>query len=210
MRAGPEGDCMRRRDPHQNKTAPRVRNGKVHSINRYRPTPSYWTASQPCVIIDREPPGKGYKHYLRKRDILNFIEILPDWEQLSQGLNAILLAQGEELTDGWYAPGVVAICAWSRDPWRRFSPEWYFEHQEALGRLNVECRKDGPEYLCKFDSRTIRDYQLLHVLLHELGHHHDRINTRSQNECSRGEPYAEEYGIRWEKQIWERYTRVFD
>jgi hypothetical protein len=200
---------MRRRDPHQNKTAPRVYNGKVRSANRCMQTPSYWTTEQKAVIIDRESPGKGFKHYLRKNDIAAFLQILPDWADVSRGLNAVIMARGEELTDGWYAPGVVAICAWTRDPWKRFSPAWFFEHRAVLDRLDVPCRKSGNEYLCMFDERSIRGFQLLHVLLHELGHHHDRMHTRTLRDCARGEPYAERYSAIGERSIWREYNRLF-
>ena len=47
-----------------------------------------------------------------------------------------------------------------------------------------------------YDSWTegqARAFQLLHVFLHELGHHHDLITTRRQLRGGRGEAYAERY-----------------
>ena len=62
--------------------------------------------------------------------------------------------------------------------------------------------------LCHFTETSARGYQLLSVLLHELGHHHDRLTTRSR--CvGRGEPYAERYAIEHTDLIWERYLRAF-
>lgn len=51
--------------------------------------------------------------------------------------------------------------------------------------------------------------QLRHILLHELGHHHDRMTTRSQFESSRGENYAEQYALRYADGIWDEYFRLF-
>ena len=63
-------------------------------------------------------------------------------------------------------------------------------------------------YLCKFTEAQARAYQLLHILLHELGHH-DRITTKSQKRASRGEPYAEAYALTYEAKIWDVYQRRF-
>jgi hypothetical protein len=48
----------------------------------------------------------------------------------------------------------------------------------------------------RFTEGQARAYQLLHILPHELGHHHDRITTRSRRRSARGEPYAEAYANR--------------
>ena len=50
----------------------------------------------------------------------------------------------------------------------------------------------------------------MHILLHELGHHHDRITTRSKVRASRGDSYAEQYALRYADRIWDEYFRVFD
>jgi len=50
-----------------------------------------------------------------KRDIERFINLLPDWEELSIGLNAIVLAPGNGRCDGWHRPGIVALCAWEME-----------------------------------------------------------------------------------------------
>jgi hypothetical protein len=49
----------------------------------------------------------------------------------------------------------------------------------------------------------------MHVLLHELGHHHDRITTRSQRDAARGESYAEAYAMRYVEALWHRYFSEF-
>jgi hypothetical protein len=64
--------------------------------------------------MDIEKPGKGYTHFLKKRDIVQFLEILPHWEEIENEFDAVLLAQGGG-PDGWYLNGVVGICAWDKD-----------------------------------------------------------------------------------------------
>jgi len=191
------------------KTTPRVRDGRVAHKQRRSPTPTYWNTTQRVPVVDRERPGPGFRHILRRQDVLAFLELLPEWDVLSQGLDAIVLAEGDDGSDGWYDLGVIGICAWERQLWREVIPEWYQEHKGLLERLGVPCERRRDAVLCHFTEATIRGYQLVHILVHELGHHHDRITTRSQVECARGEPYAEAYAARHEEEIWQRYGAVF-
>lgn len=191
------------------KVTPKVKGGKVQKKNSYQVTPTYWNTYQEVPVIDRERPGPGYKHFLRKNDILDFICILPDWEQLSSGLDAVLLAKGETDCDGWYDFGVVGICAWNKNEWIKATKWYYNDHQEIFARLNVKCEQKGDFYVCKFDAPAIRAYQLLHIFLHELGHHHDRMSTKSKWRSARGENYAEQYAFKYEKTIWDRYMETF-
>jgi len=46
-------------------------------------------------------------------------------------------------------------------------------------------------------------------LLHELGHHHDRMTTKSKRTASRGEGYAERYALAYADRIWESYLNEF-
>ena len=68
---------------------------------------------------------------------------------------------------------------------------------------------EEPCFLCKFTEAQVRGFQLLDVLLHELGHHHDRMTTRSQRGAERGEAYAEAYAVQYESLIWDQYLRKF-
>lgn len=193
------------------KSAPQVVKGRVQKKNNWSLSTDYYEAPEPrTVVIDRKRPGDGYKHVLNKSDIYQFLEILPDWKNLTVGLNAIVLAPGEAGIAGYHVPGVVHICAWEKDPWLETNRDYYEAHQDIFERLGVPCEETADGfYLCKFDERTIRGYQLLHILLHELGHHHDRMTTRSQKRSSRGEQYAEEYARLHEIAIWQQYQKVF-
>ncbi len=163
-------------------------------------------------LIDRQRPGKGYRHVLMQRDIETFIGLLPEWGELSKGLNAIVLAPGERSTNGWHTPGVVAVCAWEADLWIDYQTGTFIEdHKDIFDRLGVaDCTPSKTAVMCEFTESQVRAYQLLHILLHELGHHHDRITTKSKVRASRGEPYAEAYALQHEALIWERYQEAFD
>jgi len=199
------------RRQYPRKTAPKVRDGKVQRKSRWELPANYYNTEQKELVFDRERPGHGYKHLLRLDDLRRFVQLLPMWEELSEGLNAIVLARGEEDCDGWHWPGVVALCAWKREiAVEGYSTAYYREHQRLLEKLNVPCwiEKDG--WTLEFDALTARAFQLIHVLVHELGHHHDRITSRRQQKCGRGEPYAESYAERHEDAVLEAYAREFE
>ncbi len=191
------------------KTAPRVVRGKVQRKNRWALTPNYWNTPQELPVLDRQRPGSGYRHLLTKKDLARFIAILPEWEELSKGLHAVILAPGDLYADGWCNARAVAVTAWERDYWRSVYPGYYIEHRALFERLEVPIEQTGEDWLCKFDQDSARAFQLLHVFTHELGHHHDRITTKSKRRASRGEDYAEEYARRYEQIIWHRYFEVF-
>ena len=191
-------------------TNPRVIDGKVQRKNRTDLSPNCFRTSPPFPVVERWRPGYGYRHLLRLADVTAFLRLLPDWSKLSEGLNAIVLASGQPDWDGWYKPGVVAVCAWNRELWQEVSGQFYAEHRSLLDRLEVPCEPatDG-DFLCHFTEASIQAYQLLHVLLHELGHHHDQMTTRNKKDCCRGESYAEQYALAYEKVIWDRYLQEF-
>lgn len=61
----------------------------------------------------------------------------------------------------------------------------------------------------QYSENSMRAFQLMHVLLHELGHHHDRMTTRSQRQSARGDSYAEQYALRYMGEIWDSYITEF-
>jgi ElaB/YqjD/DUF883 family membrane-anchored ribosome-binding protein len=191
------------------RTAPRVRRGRVQKKNNRAWTPGYYDSDQPPPVVDRRRPGEGYRHLLRRRDIEEFIAILPEWEELSNGLNAIVLAPGGDAM-GWHEPGVVHVCAWEEGLWWNDTlPAFVDDHRELFESLDVVVETYGDRVVTKWTEAQARAFQLLHVLLHELGHHHDRMTTRSQRSAARGERFAEEYARRHEARIWDDYVRRF-
>jgi hypothetical protein len=192
-------------------TAPRVREGRVQPKNNWRRTPDCDQTTLSAPVIDRRRPGRGYRHLLLKRDVERFIGLLPDWPELSRGLNVVALAAGRFNCDGWYRPGIVAVCAWPCELSQATDVRWYADHCHFLDRIGVPVeRTPEHEIVCKFNEATARAYQLLHVLLHEFGHHHDLMTTRSQKGCARGEQFADQYAYRHEAIIWDRYLREFE
>ena len=195
---------------YNRRSTPKVIDGQVQKKNRHRLTPNYWNTVQDLLVVDKERAGRGYKHLLSKSDIYEFIEIVPEWDRLAEGLDAILLAAGEDDCHGWYDHlGVIGICAWERDLWSVVDNYFFDQHANLFKRLGVPCERREQVYICKFTESTARAFQLLHILLHELGHHHDRMTTRSQRATVRGETYAENWSFKYEAKVWTAYLERF-
>jgi hypothetical protein len=201
---------LMRRSPR--KTATKVRNGKVARKNRTDLTSHYAQTRQSQPFIDRQRPGAGYRHFLTIKDVKTFIQLLPDWAELSRGLDAIVLAEGNTSCMGWYGDGIVAVCGWERELTQDWDKSFVTEHQYILDQLGVErepMEDDPTGQWCYFDEQSIKGFQLMHILLHELSHHHDRMTTRSQDSAARGEPFAEQYANQYADTIWDRYLTMF-
>lgn len=194
------------------KTGTKVTDGKVQRKNRTDLSPHYEQTPQSRPVVDRQRPGSGHRHFLTVKHIYRFIDLLPDWSELSRGLNAVVLAGAHPEAMGWHRPGIVAICAWERELIQNWDTDFVEDHREILDRLGVErehTKQPLSGELCYFDEKSIRGFQLMHIFLHELGHHHDRMTTRSKQDSSRGESYAEQYAINYAEQIWDRYLEEF-
>ena len=192
------------------KTTPKVRGGKVQRKNRTDLSPDIfpWEPGNPTIW--RQRPGEGYRHLLRIKDVENFLALLPDWAELSAGLRGVLIAEGEDDCMGWHNPGIVAICAWSREIAGYWTSDFVDEHRSVLQRLGVPLEPtDQDDYYVAWTETSARGFQLMHILLHELGHHHDRMTTRNQQRAGRGEDYAEQYALRYAERIWELYFAEF-
>ncbi len=170
------------------KSTPKVKDGRTLKKNNHKLTPNYWNTKQENTIIDVEKPGRRYKHFLKKRDILQFIELIPNWNELSKGLDAIVLISGGNDCDGYYNNnGIICISAWEREQDVLLSKPYYEAHKELFDRLGIKVTEENSNFFCEFSVEQIKAYQLLHIFLHELGHHHDRMKTKSKRGCTRGE-----------------------
>jgi hypothetical protein len=191
------------------KTAPKVRDGKVQRKNRWRETPNCYNSEQPEPVIDRQRPGWGYRHLVRKEDLRRFIRLIPNWNEISIGLNVLILARGNEGYMGWHRRGLVALCGWNRNIIHHTDHDWYLEHKAILEKLEVPCVRQSDDWELQFTEATARAFQLIHILIHELGHHHDRMTTGSKRDACRGEGYAEAYARRFEDLLLARYRNEF-
>ncbi len=191
------------------KTTPKVKDGRVQKKNRHSKTENYWNTRQDVLLLDKESSGKGYKHFLKRRNIIEFLEILPNWKEIDIELDAIVLASGGD-SDGWYNNGVIGICAWKKNMTSSLDKDYFNQHLELFKKLELEYEIKRETVICHFNEKQIKAFQLLHILLHELGHHYDRITTKHKNKSSRGEKYAESYAEKYETIIWNKYFEMIE
>lgn len=196
---------------HPRRTAPKVADGRVQFKSNWEAHRADYTRRvQKEIAIDRRPAGPGYRHLITVAQLRDFLPLLPEWEGLALGLDAIVLDGGSSSTLGWHMHGVVAINAWDKRLWwSELSPEFAEEHDEVLDLLGVERVKVGRRTEVRWTEPQARAFQLLDVLVHELGHHRDRVTTRSFARPARGEGYAEGYAQHTLKLVLPEYARRF-
>jgi hypothetical protein len=199
--------------PIHRKSAMRVRDGRVRKKNNWNPDPGdYYARPQAEIRIERDPPGPGYRHVVTVRQLRDFLDLLPDWEELAIGLEAIALTSGRDDWLGLSNPGVVVITAWERDLWwDNAHRNWIEENSDVLDLLNVERLAHGQTqdwFELRWTEPQARAFLLLDVLVHELGHHHDRMTTAG-SAAPRGEPFAHAYATRVRGEIWLEYVERF-
>ena len=145
------------------KIKPKLKLGKENKRNRIALSRKYENIEKGVLIIDKDEAGYGYKHLLDKQEILKFVEIIPEWEKLSEGLNIVLLAKGSNYSDGWHSKGKIAIRAWEKDLWREVSNHYFNEHKMIFDKLEVKYETKDEGYILYFTENKARAFQLLHI-----------------------------------------------
>ncbi|MBV1907940.1 MAG: hypothetical protein KUG78_01380 [Kangiellaceae bacterium] len=209
------------RTTYNRKTSPKVIGGHVQRKNNHQKT------AQQGYVVDRVKPSRGFIHVLSKRDIHDFVEMLPDWIDISVGIEAIFLASENEYSDAYYkhyskeGTGVIWLCAWQKGLWIEYSDHYFQEHRWLFDTLGVICQWDDKQsigadseqqdsyWTCYFTLAQAKAFMLMHVFLHELGHHVDKQRSRKSDRMVGGERFAEEYANRRFKEIWPRYIAFF-
>jgi hypothetical protein len=190
------------------RTATKVKGGRVQRKNRRALT------SLQGYILDRESPGRGFRHVCSKRDIQAFIDIIPDFQDLSQRLERIVLAVSDLGQDGEYEfyhreeTGAIFLNAWPEDLWVELPSEYFNAHESIFSVLGISYDRGEDFVVCRFTEAQARAFMLLHVFMHELGHHHDRLHQKHRA-STRGEEYAERFATSRFEQLYPAYVRVF-
>jgi hypothetical protein len=170
------------------RTTPRVRDGRVQKKNNWRlDREDYFAVPQSEIRVDRCDPALGHRHLITVAQLRCFLELLPDWDELAIGLRAIVLDSADDCM-GWHDRGVVAVCGWEQELWWMDSdPAFVADRRDLFELLGGEYEQLGRRWEVRWTEAQARAFQLLHILPHELGHHHDRMTTRSRLQSARGE-----------------------
>ena len=176
--------------------------------NRHQPT------GHEGYVLDRESPGRGFRHVVSKRDVQAFIDIIPGWEGLSERLERITLAARSDDCDGAHEffhreeTGAIYLNAWPEDLWVELRAGYFDSHQQIFERLGVSYDRMADIVMCRFTAVQARAFTLLHVFMHELGHHYDKVHQKHLG-ASKGEDYAERFANSRFEQIYWQYVMVF-
>jgi hypothetical protein len=190
------------------RTATKVKKGRVQRKNRHRPT------AHEGYVLDRESPGPGFRHVVTKRDVQAFIDIIPEWPRWAERLERIVLARPSEGCDGLYRfyyreeSGVVILNAWPEELWMKIDSDYFDAHAKIFETFGVSYDRLKDCVMCRFTEAQARAFMLLHVFVHELGHHYDRIHQKHWG-SSKGEDYAERFATSRFEQLFPRYVEVF-
>ena len=190
------------------RTATKVKDGRVQRKNRHRPT------GHNGYVLDRESPGRGFRHVVSKRDVQAFIDIIPDWHRYSERLERIALVSRKDGWDGAHEfyhreeTGAIFLHAWHEDMWTDLTTSYFDSHQQIFDALGLSYDRGVNNVTCRFTEAQARAFMLVHVFMHELGHHYDRIHQKHMD-SSKGEDHAEKFAtVRFER-LFPLYVQVF-
>lgn len=184
-------------------------NGKVQKKDNHAYT------SREKYIVDRKRPYEGYKHVLTKREIHDFIELIPDWEEIGKGIQEVILDEGGDGFDGLYShyyhekTAIIWLSAWPKEMWVEFDEDYFLEHKWCFELFGVVFEKQKKYWFCYFTEKQAKAFMLLHIFLHELGHHVDKMRSKNQRVVLSGEQFAEKYANEKFKEIWPLYVKKF-
>ena len=191
---------------YNRKTSPKVRGGKVQKKNNHRLT------LKRGFVVDRVSPRKGFKHLVTKQELFDFIELIPNWQQVLYGIECILLSEGSDEVDGLYLPyrrektGIIRISAWRKELVQEIRKDYFDAHISIFEKIDLKFERRKDCVNCWFDEPKAKAFVLMHVFLHELGHHHDFMQRRA---ISSGETFAQDFAKRLENTIWPKYIEKF-
>lgn len=134
-------------------------------------------------------------------DVRRFLALMSEWRKELDELGEVILERGHPQFDASYR---FFDCTIKLQPWATLSPTWWsghvWGHDSILTRLNVPLEAVGDSFVCRFTRDTARAYMLLHVFMHEIGHH--LYFVRNGMTSDRSEKYAEEFALRFEGLMW--------
>lgn len=152
-------------------------------------------------LIEKFPAGRGFRHVVSPTQLAAFIELIPDWGDHSHRLKRICLIGGSDDYFGYHAryrqvnSAMIALSAWSKKMWMPLSLGFFREHRDIFDALGVGYQLGLTAANCRFTVAQARAFTLLHVFMHELGHHRDWLRRRGVKLPGK-EEYAETFARR--------------
>ncbi len=190
----------------QRKSTPGVVDGRVKKKNRTALSPDPYESDLPSLEIRRMRPAKGYYHAVSVTDVRRMIALIPDWDEVAQGIRAVFLTPGGDDAYGRYNnAGIIKLDAWPRsgiDPVLD-RKRW------LLAQIGIDLGSLKEGDLVQMNRDQARCFLLLGTFLHEIGHHLDRMSTRSKRDAANGEAVAVAYEHRRQQELYPAYCAEF-
>jgi hypothetical protein len=164
-------------------------------------------------VIEKTPAGRGYMHVVSPKQLREFIEIIPDWQMLSRHLECITLGGGSD-NAGLYYPherrrtGRIWLYAWEKNLWSEVCKDWLTDHRHILDAIGATYFIKLDSAICRLTVAQARAFSLLHVFMHEVGHHRDFLRRRGYS-LPNCEWVAEEFANNLFQTLLPRYVERF-
>jgi hypothetical protein len=129
-------------------------------------------------------------------------------------LERIVLAAPSHDSDGLYEffhreeTGAIYLHAWSEDLWVEMAMPYFEAHRYIFDQIGVRYDVEASLARCYFSESQARAFSLLHVFLHELGHHFDRLHQKHLG-STKGEEYAERFATSRFESLFPLYAATF-
>jgi len=190
------------------RTSTKVVDGTVCTKSRFERT------TVAGISIIKQPAGRGFTHVVSPAQLNKFIGIIPDWSSLSYRLQDILLVPGHLDYFGYHTTyrrrntAMIALHAWPKDLWRPLPSGFFRYHRPIFDALGVVYQVRLHEVDCQFTVPQARAFSLLHVFLHEIGHHQDWLRRRGQRLPGK-ETYADDFANSYLDLLLPRFKEIF-
>lgn len=195
------------------KTTPKVKDGRVQRKNRTDESEYLALVDGRTFTVIKHRAKSGYRHVLQLPEVYRYVELIPDWTEVSKGLSALALdAYGsDEQTDTHYDAGYRAI--WMRPFPETLRTQWsrgfYERHEDFASRLGAELVSDNSASVTlSWTLAGAKAWQLLHLFLYDLSVHDQFVRSGQNPRSEHNNTAAEDYAFRTADRILPEYERA--
>jgi len=163
--------------------------------------PEIWhepTGSETTRYITHDP-GAGFVHPVTTEEVAARLAELPS--RFTEGLEVVQLSRMTQKRGLFPCYGMQWGVSIYLYPIEESLEETYIRAPLPQQRIEAEMHggrwiADGNQWRLVWNERTVRDYYLNNILIHELGHHYDDRNTNFDDRERYANWFAIEYGYR--------------
>jgi hypothetical protein len=195
------------------KTTPKVRHGQVQKKDRHQWTEFQELLDNTAFSTIKMKPEDSYVHVVDRRRVLDFVELIPNWRDMSKGLSALVLGYDgcSHQTDINYSPKAynsIWLSPFPKDMTLYWSRSFAIEHKSITEFLGIDLIETGEdEIMTVWTKPQAQAWQLLHLFLYDLFCHNE-CTSQSRDNYHHQHKLAEEYAIKTAQLIVSDYERT--